>query len=97
MNGLSCSTVCGIFLDQRSNLYPVHWQADSQPHATREVLGSIFITGLSVMFFRDTALLEQMSSMIRAGVCEVHRFSSRFVHFVAALYKVSSVSHRWMP
>ena len=26
---LSCSTACGIFLDQGSNLCPLHWQADS--------------------------------------------------------------------
>ena len=30
-HGLSCSTVCGIFPDQGSNLCPLHWQADSQP------------------------------------------------------------------
>ena len=27
----SCSTACGIFPDQGSNLCPLHWQADSQP------------------------------------------------------------------
>ena len=27
--GLSCSTACGIFLDQGSNPCPLHWQADS--------------------------------------------------------------------
>jgi len=27
----SCSTVCGIFLDQGSNLCPLHWLADSHP------------------------------------------------------------------
>ena len=27
--GLSCSVACGIFLDQRSNLHPLNWQADS--------------------------------------------------------------------
>ena len=27
--GLSCSTACGIFPDQGSNPYPLHWQADS--------------------------------------------------------------------
>ena len=27
----SCSTACGIFPDQGSNLYPQHWQANSQP------------------------------------------------------------------
>ena len=26
---LSCSAACGIFLDQGSNLCPLHWQADS--------------------------------------------------------------------
>ena len=29
--GLSCSEACGIFLDQRSNLCLLHWQADSLP------------------------------------------------------------------
>ena len=28
-HGLSCSTACGILLDQRSNPSPLHWQADS--------------------------------------------------------------------
>ena len=31
LTGLSCSVVCGIFLDQGLNLCPLHWQADSQP------------------------------------------------------------------
>ena len=30
-NGLSCSLVCGIFLDQESNLCFLYWQADSLP------------------------------------------------------------------
>ena len=29
--GLSCSLVCGIFLDRRLNSCLLHWQADSQP------------------------------------------------------------------
>ena len=28
-HGLSCSSECGIFLDQGSNLCPLHWPADS--------------------------------------------------------------------
>ena len=28
---LSCSITCGIFLDQKSNLCPLHWQVDSYP------------------------------------------------------------------
>ena len=28
-HGVSCSAACGIFLDEGSNLYLLHWQADS--------------------------------------------------------------------
>ena len=28
---LSCPVACGIFPDQGSNSYPLHWQADSSP------------------------------------------------------------------
>ena len=31
VHGLSCSTACGIFLDQELNLCLLHWQADSSP------------------------------------------------------------------
>ena len=31
VHGLSCSTACGIFLDQGLNSCPLHWQVDSQP------------------------------------------------------------------
>lgn len=30
-HGLSCYKACGIFLDQRGNRCPLHWQADSYP------------------------------------------------------------------
>ena len=30
-HGPSCFAACGIFPDQGSNPYPLHWQADSQP------------------------------------------------------------------
>ena len=30
-HGLPCPTECGIFVDQRSNLCPLHWQTDSEP------------------------------------------------------------------
>ena len=29
VHGVSCLEACGIFLDQESNLGPLHWQADS--------------------------------------------------------------------
>ena len=30
-HGLSCPLACGIFSDQKLNLYPFHWKEDSQP------------------------------------------------------------------
>ena len=30
-HGLSCSTACGIFLDQELNPCPLHWQVNSKP------------------------------------------------------------------
>ena len=30
-HGLSCYKACGIFLDQRGNQCPLHWQEDSYP------------------------------------------------------------------
>ena len=35
-HGLSCSTACGIFLDQELKLCPLHWQADSYPLCHQE-------------------------------------------------------------
>ena len=31
VHGLSCSAVCGIFLDQGLNSCPLHWQVNSYP------------------------------------------------------------------
>ena len=31
VHGLSCSMICGIFLDQGSNPCPLHWQVDFYP------------------------------------------------------------------
>ena len=39
---ISCSVACGIFLDQGSNLCPLHWQVDSNHCTTREVPGMYF-------------------------------------------------------
>ena len=35
LNGLSCSSVCGIFLDQGWNPCPLHWQVNSLPLSHR--------------------------------------------------------------
>ena len=44
-HGPSCSTACGIFVDQGSNPCPLHWQADSQPlcHQGSPCIGSLLL------------------------------------------------------
>ena len=50
-HGLSCSMVCGIFLDQGSNPWPLYWQADSYPR---------YCQGSPLLFF--SALRKEMVS-----------------------------------
>ena len=40
VHGLSCSSLCGTFPDQESNLCPLHWQAILNHWTTREILHS---------------------------------------------------------
>ena len=59
MHGLSRSTVCGIFLDQGSNLWPLHWQEILIHRAAREVIELFFFNMLSrfaVALFADKGL-----------------------------------------
>ena len=44
VHGLSCSVACGIFLEQGSNLCPLHWQAGSQPLGHRGSPDLIFLS-----------------------------------------------------
>ena len=46
-HGLSCPTVCGIFLDQGSNPFPLHKQVDSYHWTIREVQYIIFLKTFS--------------------------------------------------
>ena len=48
----SCSTACGILLDQGSNLCPLHWQVDSQP---------LYHQGSPFLVFKE--LLQNMYSL----------------------------------
>ena len=50
---LSCSAACGIFLDQGSNPFPLHWQAVLNHCATREVQTGLFLhfVCISILFF----------------------------------------------
>ena len=38
---LRCSAACAVFLDQESNLCPLHWHADFYPQDHQEVLTSL--------------------------------------------------------
>ena len=46
--GLSCSTACGIFLDQGLNPCPLHWQVDFYPLHHQ---GSPYIAGFYFLIF----------------------------------------------
>ena len=48
--GLSCSAICGIFLDQRSNQCLLHWQPDSLPLSHQESLPEI---SESILIFKS--------------------------------------------
>ena len=43
---LSCPMTCGIFLDQESTLYPLHWHEDSLPLNHQGRLSTYFFSSL---------------------------------------------------
>ena len=47
-HGLSCSTACGIFLDQGSNPCPLHWHVDSLPLSHQLLLFSHSVVSSSL-------------------------------------------------
>ena len=66
--GLSCSSACGIFLDQGSNPCPLHWQADSYPLCHQ---GSpTFLTVFSVSAELELNLLATLNTC-----CSLHALS----------------------
>ena len=52
-HGLSCSSACGIFPDQGSNPYPLHWQVNSHPlrHQGSSLLVFFLFVCLFVFYF----------------------------------------------
>ena len=56
-HGPSCSAACGIFPDQGSNPYPLHWQADSQPLRHQ---GSPPVLFLENIFFSSIKQLQHL-------------------------------------
>ena len=56
---LSCSSACGIFLDQGSNPCLLHWQADSSPLSHQ---------GSLVRFFKSKFLLETHNDTCKSDI-----------------------------
>ena len=52
---LSCPMACGIFLEQGSSPCPLHWQGDSKPLDTREVLS--YFLNYSQCYFLHSAVM----------------------------------------
>ena len=48
---LSCSTACGIFPDQGSNWYLLHWQADSLPLSHHRSSSNLLLISLSILIY----------------------------------------------
>ena len=57
-HGPSCSTACGIFPDQGSNPYPLHWQADSQPLHHQGSPGSYFFKFILFYIFLNWSIVD---------------------------------------
>ena len=60
-HGLSCSAACEIFLEEGSNLCPLHWQLDSYPldhqgNAMQVFLKQMFVFGVLIPFWFCTKL-----------------------------------------
>ena len=62
--GLSCSAVCGIFLDQGLNLCPLHWQAVLTTAPPGKSKLSVFLLSnlQSSLCILDTSLLSEIFS-----------------------------------
>ena len=53
----SCPEACGIFLDQESNLHPLHWQADSSTLDDHRSLGFCFYSKVLAVEMKSSAFL----------------------------------------
>ena len=56
---LSCSTACGIFLDQGSNPCLLHWQADSLPPSHQGSPNQGFLSRVAVLWFMGLQRVRQ--------------------------------------
>ena len=74
--GLSCSTACGIFPDQGSNPYPLHWQADSQPLRHHGSPSAHFLSALFVfLVFIELHELHEINPLSVASFANIFSYS----------------------
>ena len=62
VHGLSCSVACGIFPDQGSNPYFLHWQTDSLPWSRQRSPLLAFLTHID-LFIHPALWLEKWFSL----------------------------------
>ena len=82
---LSCSTACGIFLDQGSNLCLLHWQADSLPLSQQA--SSPMITQRHFLPLTSPSLYLRVIKHLRKMICGTfHNKFLFFAHFNIATF-----------
>ena len=73
-----CSVACGIFLDQGSNLHPLHWQGDSKPlgHQVSHNKDLLLCIFLRVYHFQFSSVVQSCLTLCDPMVCSVPGFFS---------------------
>ena len=66
-HGPSCSAACGIFPDQGSNPFPLHWQADSQPQRHQGSPIGRFLSTVSISLLVIDLFIFSLSSWFSLG------------------------------
>ena len=89
---LSCSAICGIFLDQRLNLCLLHWQVDCLPTEPSGkpsfcLVNFEFIFSYLNLFLILRNIIEYKNIVIFPIV---HTYSTRYFSFIILIYKIYS-------
>ena len=92
-HGLSCSTSCGIFLDQGLNPCPLHWQVDSQP--LRHQGSPEFIFNSNNLFIFFYIILSSTNKYSFTCCCPVFKSFISFSCLIALFRTSSTMLNRW--
>ena len=88
-HGFTYPEACGIFQNQGSNPCPLHWQADSYPQTTREVL-FIFNLKNSLPCLQDAFLFLNWSTVfLKCCVSAVQQNDSALHMHISPLFRIS--------